>query len=142
MADSIGGDDVRLKKVLGALKCYSDFPKAGVEFLDIFSIAADPGAFRSLMDIVVEKAKMLQGQIDCVVALDSRGFLFGPAMALELDVPLVPVSQPVVPGEIIQDPKSSNLDLFPQKNNKQGPEGRQTPGGRGPDLLRPRVRNR
>ena len=33
----------------------------------------------------------MQGKVDCVVGLDSRGFLFGSTMALELGVPFVPI---------------------------------------------------
>ena len=33
----------------------------------------------------------MQGKVDCVVDLDSRGFLFGSTMALELGVPFVPI---------------------------------------------------
>ena len=47
-----------------------------------------------------EYARKFQGKVDCVVGLDSRGFLFGPIMALELEVPFIPIRKKgKLPGE-------------------------------------------
>lgn len=53
-------------------------------------MTSNPTAFRTLLSLMSEHAKALES-IDIVVGLDSRGFLFGPHLALELNVPFVPV---------------------------------------------------
>jgi adenine phosphoribosyltransferase len=56
-----------------------DFPRAGIGFKDITPLMADAGA---LVGQLAEYARPLQ--VDCVVAAEARGFLLGPALALEL----------------------------------------------------------
>ena len=47
-----------------------------------------------------EYARKFKGKVDCVVGLDSRGFLFGTIMALELEVPFIPIRKKgKLPGE-------------------------------------------
>ena len=47
----------------------------------------------ALISLVEDYAKSLAGQVDAVVALDARGFLFGPIIANTLKIPFVPVSK-------------------------------------------------
>lgn len=58
---------------------------------DIFGIFANPEAHRALIDLIVSRVKALNTKIDAVVGLEARGFLFGPQVALELQVPFTPV---------------------------------------------------
>ena len=83
--------DPRMKLLKENIKPYPDFPKKGIVFQDIFGAMRKTSVLKSLMELVQEYAKKLRGSVDCVVGLDSRGFLFGPIMALELEVPFVPV---------------------------------------------------
>ena len=83
--------DPRMKLLKENIKPYPDFPKKGIVFQDIFGAMRKASVLKSLMELVQEYAKKLKGSVDCVVGLDSRGFLFGPIMALELEVPFVPV---------------------------------------------------
>lgn len=64
-----------------------DFPIKGVDFLWYGSLLKDPKAFKSVIQIFASRYK--EAQIDAVVALESRGFIFGSALAYELEVPLV-----------------------------------------------------
>ncbi|XP_045475494.1 adenine phosphoribosyltransferase-like [Harmonia axyridis] len=73
------------------IKCYQDFPKPGVIFRDIFSILQKPELFAILKDLLVYNAKSFAVRPDVVVGLDSRGFLFGTILALDLQVPFVPI---------------------------------------------------
>lgn len=43
------------------------------------------------MNILIETAKNIQPPVDYVAALDARGFLFGPIIALNLQVPFLPI---------------------------------------------------
>ena len=83
--------ETKLQLLKDNIEPYPDFPKPGILFQDIFGAMRKPKVFQALMELVQDQAKLCQGQIDCVVGLDSRGFIFGPIMALELGVPFVPV---------------------------------------------------
>ena len=85
-------EDRRIQYVRDKIKSYADFPKKGIDFKDLFSAMRDPKALVFLVELVKEKANKMKHLIDCVVGLDSRGFLFGPIMAAEIGVAFVPVS--------------------------------------------------
>jgi adenine phosphoribosyltransferase len=59
-----------------------DFPKPGIVFKDITPLMADAKALAGAVEALAEYARPLQ--VDCVVAAEARGFLLGPAVALEL----------------------------------------------------------
>ncbi|XP_044745363.1 adenine phosphoribosyltransferase-like [Coccinella septempunctata] len=73
------------------IKSYPDFPKPGVIFRDIFSVLQNPEIFAVLKDLLIYSAKSFAVRPDVVVALDSRGFLFGTLVALDLQIPFVPI---------------------------------------------------
>ncbi|TRY74413.1 hypothetical protein TCAL_10423 [Tigriopus californicus] len=73
------------------LKSYPDFPKPGINFLDVFSLYADLEGSQILNEVFIRKGRSVIGQIDVVVGLDARGFLMGPIIAREANVPFVPV---------------------------------------------------
>ncbi|XP_065342480.1 adenine phosphoribosyltransferase [Cloeon dipterum] len=95
-------EDIEFLK--GCLKSYPDFPKKGILFQDIFSLLSQPEAFGKLKKLLVSRAKTVAPQIDVVVGLDSRGFLFGPIIALELGIPFLPVRKKgKLPGKIFTE---------------------------------------
>jgi adenine phosphoribosyltransferase len=59
-----------------------DFPRAGINFKDITPLLADSGALAHAVGELAQRARPLG--VDCVVAAEARGFLLGPALALEL----------------------------------------------------------
>jgi len=66
-----------------------DFPKQGILFRDITTLLKDAQAFRQAID---ELAAAVKGKkIDHVVAVESRGFIFGAALAYKLKVGFIPV---------------------------------------------------
>lgn len=71
------------------LRIVEDFPKKGIKFYDITTLMNDKDAFREAFDTLVEKVKELKP--DVIVALETRGYFFGPALALKLGLPFVPV---------------------------------------------------
>ena len=80
-----------LEKVRAAINEYPDFPKKGIMFQDVFGIFGNPEAHQALTNLMVTHALKHKDSVDLVVGLDARGFLLGPAMALALGVPFVPV---------------------------------------------------
>ena len=84
-------EDPRIQLVKDNIEVYPDFPKAGIDFKDIFGAMRKAKVLKTILDLVKEYAQSLQGTIDCVVGLESRGFLFGPIMAAELSLPFIPV---------------------------------------------------
>lgn len=69
-----------------------DFPEEGVGFKDITPLLADPGALRAAVVGLAEYGRSLD--VDCVVAAEARGFLLGPALALELNAGFVLARKP------------------------------------------------
>ncbi len=66
-----------------------DFPKPGVTFKDITPLLADPAAFAISIDALASPWRTRQ--IDAVCAIESRGFIFGAALAHALDAGFVPL---------------------------------------------------
>ena len=70
----------------------SDFPQPGVVFKDITPLLKDPSAFQQAVDAIADYISSRGA--DAIVAIESRGFLFGAPVANRLDLPLVPVRKP------------------------------------------------
>ena len=66
-----------------------DFPKEGIVFKDITPVLQDPAAFREVMDRMLVYARSRDAT--AVVGIESRGFIFGMPLAVELGVGFVPV---------------------------------------------------
>ena len=69
-----------------------DFPKAGILFRDITPLLADVEAFRATIRAMVEAVD--SESVSAVVGIESRGFMFGAALADKLGVGFVPVRKP------------------------------------------------
>ena len=69
-----------------------DFPKKGILFYDITTLLKDPALLRGSVDLLV---KLCEGKgAQKVVAVESRGFIFGSLVADRLGVGFVPVRKP------------------------------------------------
>ena len=78
-----------LDRARALVRDIADFPQAGIVFKDITPILGDPAAFGSVIDAM---ATRLEGRgITKVIAIESRGFLFGAALADRLHLALSPV---------------------------------------------------
>ncbi|BAZ90671.1 adenine phosphoribosyltransferase [Raphidiopsis curvata NIES-932] len=66
-----------------------DFPKPGILFRDITTLLCDPQGLRYTIDLLAEKCGNLE--VDCVVGMESRGFIFGAPLAYKLASGFVPV---------------------------------------------------
>lgn len=75
-----------------------DFPKPGIVFKDISPLLADGHAFASSIS---ELACLMPQDIDAIVGIESRGFIFGAALAQQTGTGFVPVRKPgKLPGEV------------------------------------------
>ena len=81
-------DDV-IAKLRKAVRDVPDFPKKGIVFKDITPVLNDGALFRSSIDIFLDRCR--GKQIDKIVGIDARGFLFGSAVAYQLGVGFVPL---------------------------------------------------
>jgi adenine phosphoribosyltransferase len=80
---------MELAELRAKIRDIKDFPTEGVLFKDITTLLKDPAAFRYVIDRLAER---YQGErIDVVVAVESRGFIFGGALAHQLRAGFVPV---------------------------------------------------
>jgi adenine phosphoribosyltransferase len=66
-----------------------DFPKPGILFYDITTLLKEPDAFKEAIQLMLEPFR--GKQIDVVVGMESRGFIFSAPMAIELGAGFVPV---------------------------------------------------
>ncbi len=72
-----------------ALRDVHDFPKPGIVFKDITPLLKDPILCRDIVEALAQP--FFDSPIDVVAGIESRGFLFGMALAQRLQVPFVPI---------------------------------------------------
>ena len=78
-----------------------NFPKPGILFYDITTLLKDPQAFRTIIDELTERYR--EKQISKIIAIESRGFIFGSALAYRLGAGFVPVRKPgKLPADIFE----------------------------------------
>lgn len=83
------------------------WPIDGVIFRDITTLMKDPAPFRESCDVLYDRYK--NKQIDKIVGIDARGFVFGAVLAYKLEVGFVPVRKKgKLPAETIE--QSYNLE--------------------------------
>ena len=83
-----------------------DFPEPGILFRDITPLLANPRAFDYAIEKLAEHCQ--DSDFDVVVAIESRGFIFGAPLALKLGKPLVPVRKA---GKLPANTHSVEYDL-------------------------------
>jgi adenine phosphoribosyltransferase len=81
-----------LRYLRAHLRNVPDFPKPGILFKDITPLLADPRAFHITLDLLAQR--YIGEHIDAVVGVESRGFIFGGALAARLNASFVPVRKP------------------------------------------------
>ena len=80
------------QRLRGLIREIPDFPRPGIGFKDITPLLADPRGLSDSVRGLAESARPLG--VDCVVAAEARGFLLGPALALELRAGFVLARKP------------------------------------------------
>src|SRR5437016_5185791 len=69
-----------------------DFPKAGINFYDITTLLKDRAGLRAVVDLLREHYQGLN--VDVVLGIEARGFIFAPVLAYALNAGFVPVRKP------------------------------------------------
>ena len=69
-----------------------DFPKPGILFYDITTLLKDKAGFATLIDQLTEH--YISRDVDLVLGMEARGFIFAPALAYRLNAGFVPVRKP------------------------------------------------
>ena len=78
-----------VEKLRAAVRDVPDFPKKGIMFKDITPVLSDPSLFRASIDLFLERCR--GREVDKIVGIDARGFVFGSAVAYQLGVGFVPI---------------------------------------------------
>ncbi len=109
-----------MTKLEDHIASYPDFPKKGILFRDISPLLSNPNAFRSAIDALGKKLD----NIDVIAGIDSRGFIFGSALAYAINKPFVMIRKKgKLPGDVHEvsyglEYGSDTLQLQPIKNKK------------------------
>ena len=85
-------EDQRLIRLQERIRDVPDFPKPGILFKDITPLIGHGPSFRLATDLLAERVGPLGA--DHIVGIESRGFIFGAALAERLGVGLAPVRKP------------------------------------------------
>ena len=77
-----------------------DFPVKGIVFKDITTVLRDKEGFKEIIDFLTEKFE--NEKIDYIAGIESRGFIFGAALAYRIGAGFVPLRKPgKLPGETL-----------------------------------------
>ena len=76
-------------KIKQIIRDVPDFPKPGIIFKDITPILKNPELCNEIAEALAEQ--LIGVEIEVVAGIESRGFLFGLALAQQLNVPFVPI---------------------------------------------------
>ena len=79
----------RNKQIFNSFKYVKDFPKAGVNFLDIMPIFASPQLLTTTLDAFQHELNGLE--FDVITGLEVRGLMFAIPLALRLNKPFIPI---------------------------------------------------
>ena len=89
-------------RVEALIRVYEHFPKQGVVFRDVLTVFRDADAAAALYALLLRHIRANHDRVDAVVALEARGFIIGPVLALHLGCAFVPVRKPgKLPGRVV-----------------------------------------
>jgi len=92
---------MQLTELRAKIREIKDFPTEGVLFKDITTLLKDGAAFKDVIDHLA--GKYHESRIEVVVGVESRGFIFGGALAHQLKAGFVPVRKlGKLPGKTIE----------------------------------------
>lgn len=90
LEDTLGQDGVAY--IMALIRDIPDFPEEGILFRDITPLLADPRGFHIVLDAIAHR--FIGIQVDAIVGIESRGFIFGGALSARLNSSFVPVRKP------------------------------------------------
>jgi adenine phosphoribosyltransferase len=77
------------QELTATIRTVPDFPKPGIMFKDITPLMENPDLSRKI--IAEMKAQLIALKPDCIIGVESRGFLYGLPLAMELNIPFITV---------------------------------------------------
>lgn len=96
----IGISGASMSEIKDSLTMYSNFPKQGINFIDISTLLASPPEYENVIENFYERYK--EKNINLIIGMESRGFIFGSTLAYKMKVPFVMARKPgKLPGEVI-----------------------------------------
>jgi adenine phosphoribosyltransferase len=84
--------DVLASRIRAVIRDVPDFPKPGILFKDITPILQDPSLMKAITGNFADR--FAASRPDVIVGMESRGFLFGVPLAMELGAAFVPARKP------------------------------------------------
>lgn len=103
--DTISEDEVR-ERLRDAVRDIADFPKEGILFRDITTLLLDPDAHRLAVKALADPFRA--SPPDQILGIESRGFIFGSTLALELGVGFILARKP---GKLPAETEQVSYDL-------------------------------
>lgn len=102
--------DLRIQKLKDSVRNISDFPIPGIQFKDVTTLFKTTENLKELS--ILLKEKYTDKGITKVVGIESRGFIMGPIMALELNAGFIPIRKPgKLPAETIEESYEKEYEL-------------------------------
>lgn len=78
-----------MNSIRDAIRNVPDFPKPGILFKDITPLLLDPSLGKKIIAEFITQLK--ETKVDAIIGIESRGFLFGYMLAVEMNVPFIPI---------------------------------------------------
>ena len=103
---------VRITKLRELIRDIPDFPKPGIVFKDITPLLRDPAGLSLAVEYLTQPFR--RSRIDSVVGAESRGFIFGTAVAGNLSAGFIPIRKP---GRLPADTISEEYELEYRKDS-------------------------
>jgi len=91
-ADKTGLEDLYIQHLKENIRDVKDFPKPGILFKDITPLLKNPDTLQITSRLLSKP--FMNKSVELIVGLESRGFLFGPAIAMKLHAGFVPIRKP------------------------------------------------
>ncbi len=90
-----------MEQLKAAIREVPDWPKKGILFYDVTTLLKNPACFRKAVDALIEPYR--DKNVDIVLGIEARGFIFAPTVAYALSAGFVPVRKPgKLPAETLR----------------------------------------
>ena len=89
-----------MEKLEKFISTYINYPKEGISFKDVIEIVQHPSIFKQLI-LEMAKSKIIK-EAEALISIDSRGFIFGSAISIQAEKPMIFARKPgKLPGELV-----------------------------------------
>lgn len=95
-----------MKNYASYIRNVPDFPVKGIQFKDITTLIQNGDLFAETVDLIYEPFRTQE--INKIVSIEARGFIFGAALAYKLNIGFIPVRKP---GKLPADTVSAEYEL-------------------------------